>query len=438
MLPEFKSNITKVIQDGHLLAKEKLLQFDEEKREIEVKRLEYLKALYQKFPKGMPDPAKANNKELPTESIILDYLLYLEVEMKSAKVAPVATDLEELLAPCIENVYSTYKNLGIKFRHEFNTFYDWICVDPVRIEQVVLNALVGPIKHLEPSNSVFSMITIKSCTGTSAEDNDSGLSYYLEFIMHVCGIINVSSFKAKLEHLLDPFKKRPSLPDTPAQPPTTPKLELQTRQTKMSFSQETLATSMESTLSKEEDASPLALDSQPTTLSLAIAHGLTDLMNGNADLLTGHQRVSLHFKIPVEICSTASVIASSRNERRPRRRVGSATVSGHSLPQSAYNTPTSMNVVLGVFPVPEHLDDNTIRRPSILKAHQSDSSAATVSLSSRKSVRIQEDVEWNISVRSENASRIQEGVQWNVSSSEENDLDGRSSGAVDSCVVRVT
>ncbi|KAJ3006212.1 UNVERIFIED_CONTAM: hypothetical protein HDU68_004210, partial [Siphonaria sp. JEL0065] len=288
---------------------------------------------------------------VPSETVILDYLLYLELEMKRINIVPVATDLEELLTPRIENVYETYKNLGIQFRHEFNTFYDWIRVDPVRIEQVVLNALVGPMKYLNQSHTVLSTITIKSVTDSSTTDTpDSTPSYYLELILQVCGIDNVSDFRAKVENLLHPFKEYSSVITTESEnQPSVMKSEDTLTASPMTF-KESLAAEAES----------------PTTLSFAIAHGLTSLMNGNASLLSGHKRVTLHYRIPVEICSTAQVIASSSiEERRPRRRIGIMGKSGYSLPASTMNTP--MEVVLDLFPDSAEHYTTPLRKASILK-----------------------------------------------------------------------
>ncbi|KAI9341114.1 hypothetical protein BDR26DRAFT_918465 [Obelidium mucronatum] len=186
----------------------RIQELKKENSEQEMKKIQYMRAICNKYIDASGSPAiQDSNEMLPNRcaSDILEYLLYLELKSKKLAIQSVATDLEDLLSTRIEGIYNMYKERGIKFKHEFNTMFDWIRVDPVRIEQVVLNVLMGPMQHLNPSNTLASTITIKSVT---SNDEESTLAYFMEFVIHICGVTNIYSFKTKFERLLQhsPFQ----------------------------------------------------------------------------------------------------------------------------------------------------------------------------------------------------------------------------------------
>ncbi|KAI9341108.1 hypothetical protein BDR26DRAFT_860583, partial [Obelidium mucronatum] len=439
----WKSQIQKVQESGTMLMREKLEEVVKENRESEVKKLTYLKLLCMKAAtsastrtnespsavvvaectgnSGCSESVPALNSDgadIPKAitnlgedeplTTIQEYLLYLEIEMNHVEVVPVVTDLEELLANRIENVYTSYKNLGIKFRHEFNALYDWIRVDPVRIEQIVLNALLSPIQYLDRYNSILSSIAIKS-SGYMESDNassqsssavsDNSISYFMELTLHVCGVSDVSSFESEFKQLLNPFnhwsattswyhayttrKQQRQQKQHQRQTPQNQQQEHQEIKSSTLSSHETLALSEECQLVGDPNSTtsttPPAVP--PTTLSLAIAYELTKRMKGSATLLTGFKRVTLHFQVPVEVCSTAQVLSAGR-----RFRIGTAATV--SLPTSARNSPDNDYNDLFAFSGIQPAHAAQSHRPSILKSLDTRSSTL-----SKKTVRLKEEGE---------------------------------------------
>ncbi|KAI9341109.1 hypothetical protein BDR26DRAFT_860588 [Obelidium mucronatum] len=254
----------------------------------------------------------------------------------------------------------------------------------------------------------------------------------MEFVMHICGVTDVYSFKTKFERLLqhNPFQAKPDVHQYQSQESVNAgpeKLQHQElsigengsphprRLDETSISQDTLRLSSTNTLSSpfniEEgkltaaESAALSGDGEDLTtapLSLAIAHDLTKLMNGNTSIITGIKRVTLHFRIPVEICSTAQVLSSASggssygsNPRPAAAAAAAATAAAASwrykrigapvsVPPSACNSP--VNCVLDLFPG-EVNSVQPIRRPSsILKEGSGPRRSSTVS---KKTVRIQ-------------------------------------------------
>ncbi|KAI9352236.1 hypothetical protein BDR26DRAFT_329929 [Obelidium mucronatum] len=128
----------------------RIQELKKENSEQEIRQIQYMRAICNKYMdvSGSPATQDSTNEMFPNRcaSDILEYLLYLELKSKKLAIQSVATDLEDLLSTRIEEIYNMYKERGIKFKHEFNTMFDWIRVDPVRIEQVVLNVLMGPMQ----------------------------------------------------------------------------------------------------------------------------------------------------------------------------------------------------------------------------------------------------------------------------------------------------
>ncbi|KAI9341110.1 hypothetical protein BDR26DRAFT_330353 [Obelidium mucronatum] len=134
---------------GQDLITMRIQELQKENSEQEIRQIEYIRAICNKYMDVSGSPAiQDSNEMLPNHcaSDILEYLLYHELKSKKLTIQSVATDLEDLLSTRIEAIYNMYKERGIKFKHEFNTMFDWIRVDPVRIEQVVLNVLMGPMQ----------------------------------------------------------------------------------------------------------------------------------------------------------------------------------------------------------------------------------------------------------------------------------------------------
>ncbi|KAJ3027804.1 UNVERIFIED_CONTAM: hypothetical protein HDU68_003087 [Siphonaria sp. JEL0065] len=177
--------------------------------------------------------------------------------------APVAIDLEELLHPCVHQIKKLYQQHGVSFKNDFRNLYDFVSIDPLRIQQVASSALLGPLHLLDKSKVVRSCIEMVAVDSAGTHP----IAYYVQFTYHIIGLPNADELQETIEALFEPFNHD---------------------------------NSKHLVWSNVSNQNVLHL-------GFAIAHDLTKLMGGTVSALKGFKLVTLKFEIPVGICSTAQI-----------------------------------------------------------------------------------------------------------------------------------